>query len=87
MSESSVAKTTRIERGIALYRERGDEIERTTANTYSVPSCSGETTYVVRLDRGTCECPDHARHPELTCKHLSAATIKAAKLRGRRRSA
>ena len=76
---------TRELRGLALYRERGEEITRVYPHGYLVPSCSGEETYLVRLDRETCECPDHARHPERTCKHLSAATIKAAK--GRRRDA
>ena len=82
---STTIPATRELRGLALYRERGDEITRVYPHTYLVPSCSGEETYLVRLDRESCECADHARHPELTCKHLSAATIKAAK--GRRRSA
>lgn len=77
--------TTRELRGLRLYRERGEEITRVYPHAYLVPSCSGKETYLVRLDRGTCECPDHARHPERTCKHLAAATIKAAK--GRRRVA
>ena len=38
------------------YRERGGEIVRVLPHTYSVPSCTGADTYVVRLDRGTCEC-------------------------------
>ncbi len=78
---------TREARGLKLYRERADEIERIYPHTYSVPSCTGATSYVVRLDRGTCECADQARHPELNCKHLFAATIKAAKIRARRRFA
>ena len=69
-------------RGLKLYRERGDEIERILPNTYSVPSCSDETTYVVRLDRGTCECRDFERH-HAPCKHLFAATVAAAKSRAR----
>jgi len=74
-------------RGLALYRDHVDEIVRILPHTYSVPSCSGSTSYVVRLDRGTCECPDHERHPELTCKHLAAATVAASKKTRRRRSA
>jgi hypothetical protein len=33
----------------------------------------------------SCDCPDHARHPELTCKHLAAATIYRAKTRAKAR--
>ncbi len=74
---------TREARGIRLYRDHAGEIVRILPHTYEVPSCLGTMSYVVRLDRGTCECPDHARHPELTCKHLAAATIAAAKIRRR----
>ncbi len=55
------ARTTRVQRGIQLHRERGAEIERTTANTYKVPSCTGEDSYLVFLDLRCCTCPDHRR--------------------------
>ena len=75
---------TRELRGIALYRDHDDEITRVYPFVYRVPSCSGETFYTVHLaPRERCDCPDHGRHPELTCKHLAAATIKAAKTRAR----
>ena len=44
MSESSVAQRDRLARertGIALYRERGEEIEHIKGRTWAVPSCSG----------------------------------------------
>ncbi len=36
-----------LARGVALFRERGDEVERTDVNTYRVPSSTGEASYVV----------------------------------------
>jgi predicted nucleic acid-binding Zn finger protein len=74
--------STRISRGIALHRERGVEIERTPGGTYRVPSCSGETSYVVYLGEFTfCSCPDHRRAKEAgeACKHRVAAEIFVAK--------
>ena len=73
----------RIGRGLALYRERGEEIVRFFPHAYVVPSCTGKNSYVVRLDRGTCECPDFETRRE-ACKHLYAATIKAARVRCRK---
>ncbi len=59
------------------------EIERILPHTYSVPSCSGGKTYVVRLaPRVRCECPDFERRGE-PCKHVYAATVAASKLRKR----
>ncbi len=77
------AKTTRLQRGVRLFLERGAEIERTTANTYRVPSCSGEGSYLVYLDFRCCTCPDHraAKAAGERCKHFHAAGIAAAKLR------
>ncbi len=86
MAEKSLPATREL-RGLRLYCERGEEIERIYPHAYMVPSCSGKETYLVRLDRQTCECADHARHPEFTCKHLFAATVAASKNKARRRSA
>lgn len=80
MDTISVPKTTRPERGLALYRDRGAEIVRILPHVWSVPSCTGTTTYVVHLDRQTCECPDFERHHK-PCKHLYSAQVKAAKAR------
>ena len=81
------AKTTRLQRGIALFLERGAEIERTTANTYRVPSCTGEGSYLVYLDLRACLCPDHraAKAVGERCKHFHAAYVFAAKRRAARR--
>ncbi len=83
------ARTTRLQRGIRLFAERGHEIERTTANTYKVPSCSGEGRYTVYLDLRCCTCPDHRRAKASgeRCKHFHAAGIAAAKRRASRRRA
>lgn len=89
MSDTTIAQpahpSTREQRGLALYRERGDEIERTTANTYRVPSCSSEGSYLVHLDLQSCACPDHhrAKASGQRCKHVHAATVARAKLRWR----
>ena len=75
--------STRTTRGISLYREHGDEITRILPFVYEVPSCSGETTYIVHLaPRERCECADFERRAE-PCKHIIACTIKRAKSRAR----
>ncbi len=82
------AKTTRLQRGVRLFHERGHEIERTPGGTYRVPSCSGEASYVVYLGEVTCcSCPDHRRAREAGefCKHVHAAHIFSAKARAARR--
>ena len=72
--------STREQRGIALYRERGDEIAPLGHGKYNVPGCTGGP-YVVDLaplgGEESCSCPDHAKGH--TCKHLIAATIYRAK--------
>ncbi|MDP9476507.1 MAG: hypothetical protein M3R38_12635 [Actinomycetota bacterium] len=88
MDTTSVAPTTtRLQRGVRFFLERGEEIERTTANTYRVPSCSNEGSYLVYLDLRACTCPDHrsAKASGERCKHFHAAGIAAAKLRAARR--
>ncbi len=76
------AKTTRLQRGIALYRDHADGI-RFERGVWLVPFLSEETTvYEVRLGtRGaSCECRDHGyRHVD--CLHIHAATIAKAKTR------
>ncbi len=88
MDTTSVqTRITRLQRGITLHRERGDEITRTTAHTYRVPSCTGEGSYLVFLDLRACTCPDHrpAKASGERCKHFHAAYIFAAKRRAARR--
>jgi hypothetical protein len=76
---------TRELRGIALYRERGDEIVHEGHGVYMVPGCSGGV-YVVDLavfgGTESCNCPDRAP----VCKHVYAATVARAKARMRART-
>jgi len=87
-SSATAPPSTRLQRGIALQRERGHEITRTTGGTYRVPSCTGDASYHVYLGEFTfCSCPDHRRAKEAgeRCKHVHAAYIAAAKRRASRR--
>ena len=82
MSKTSLAprRTTRQQRGIALFLERGEEIEHVEGWRWRVPSCSGSGVYLVDLRAESCECPD--RPPSKAgevCKHAVAATIARAK--------
>jgi hypothetical protein len=90
-TKDSAPPSTRLQRGIRLYQERGHEITRTTGGTFRVPSCSGEASYHVYLGEiTTCSCPDSRRAKEVGeyCKHIHAAAVFAAKRRAaRRRSA
>ncbi len=94
MANTSV-KDSRVSRGIALYREQGDEIVRYISGTFGVPSKSIEDFfYHVDLDAEPgerCQCRDHEIRKTF-CIHQVAATIKAAKpttaaLRGARAAA
>lgn len=79
-----IQETTRATRGIALFRERRDEIERVSPWTYRVPSCSDRATYTAILSPFTyCSCPDHRRAKDLgdVCKHVYAAILAHAKRR------
>ncbi len=86
-TKSSAPPTTRLQRGVRLFAERGAEIERLEAHTYSVPSCVGGGTYTVFLDLGCCTCPDHraAKKAGEACKHRVAVEIFTAKRRAARR--
>ncbi len=86
--EPPARKTTRLQRGVRLFNERGAEITRTTGGTYRVPSCSGEASYHVYLGEvTTCSCPDsrRAKQDGEYCKHVHAAYIFSAKARAARR--
>ncbi len=88
MSTTTVAaKTTRLQRGVRLFNERGSEIERLEIHTYAVPSCSGDETYTVFTDMGCCSCPDHRRAKAAgeACKHRVAVEVFVAKRRAARR--
>ncbi len=81
--------TTRLQRGVRLFAERGHEITRTTGGTYRVPSATTEGRhYVVYLGEiTTCSCPDsrRAKAKGEHCLHVHAAHIAAAKRRAARR--
>jgi hypothetical protein len=69
------------ERGIALYEERGEDIQQLRIGLYSVPSCSSQEDYLVEYGAGaeSCECKDFEFGH--VCKHLYAAALFAAKRR------
>ncbi len=87
MAETTIPKTTRLQRGVRLFNERGAEIERLEIHTYAVPSCSGDETYTVYTDLRCCTCPDHRRAKVAgeACKHAVAVEIFVAKRRAARR--
>jgi hypothetical protein len=77
----SPPKVTRELRALALYHERGRDIERLTPDVYLVPSCTGEGAYRVDYAAESCSCPDHEVRGEV-CKHVLAVGILRAKRRG-----
>jgi hypothetical protein len=86
--ESLAHPSTRLSRGIALYREHGAEITRTEGGTFIVPSCTGDGHYVVyRGEFEFCSCPDHRRAVAVgeVCKHRTAVEILVCKRRAARR--
>lgn len=89
MSNTTIPKTTRIQRGVRLFRDKGHEIERLEIHTYAVPSCSGNETYTVFTDLSCCTCPDHraAKTAGEACKHRVAVAVFVAKRRAARRRA
>ena len=80
--DKATVPDARALRALALYRERGAEIERTGPWTYLVPSCTGGGSWAVNYRRETCDCPDALRNPAISCKHLLAVGILRAKRRG-----
>ncbi len=86
-SSATAPPSTRLQRGVRLFRERGHQIERLEIHTYAVPSCSGDETYTVFTDMGCCSCPDHraAKKAGEACKHRVAVEIFVAKRRAARR--
>ncbi len=86
-SSATAPPSTRLQRGVRLFRERGHQIERLEIHTYAVPSCSGDETYTVYTDMGCCTCPDHRRAKAAgeACKHRVAVEVFTAKRRAARR--
>jgi hypothetical protein len=77
-SSAPAHPSTREQRGLALYRERGDEIKHVTGSVWSAPSCTRAGVYLVDLADGVCTCGDMPPVGEV-CKHTTAATIAHAK--------
>jgi hypothetical protein len=77
-SSAPAHPSTREQRGLELYRERGDEIKHLKGSVWCVPSCSREGVYLVGLAGGVCTCGDIPPAGEV-CKHTTAATIARAK--------
>jgi hypothetical protein len=76
--------TERIERGLDLYRQHGDEIERLAEDIYLVPSQDGTTTHRVQYgEHEFCSCPDH-QFRGLNCCHIYAVGIALAKRRAKK---
>lgn len=68
-------QATRAMRGLAIFRERGEEIECMGERCYLIPGCS-RSAYKVDLAAESCECPDFTKRGEsFSCKHLFAAAI------------
>jgi hypothetical protein len=82
-AESSVKRSSRAERALALYRERGHLIHRFGTGLYRVPSCSEEGSYytVDYLDE-TCTCRDFEFGHGRACKHILAVGVSVARRRG-----
>ncbi len=86
-SSATAPPSTRLQRGVRLFNERGHEIERIGIDTYRAPSCTGEDSYLVFTDLRCCTCPDHRRAKAAgeACKHRVAIDIFIAKRRAARR--
>jgi hypothetical protein len=78
MAETTIPKTTRLQRGITLAVEHFEEITRVAPWVWSVPSCSGHGVYAVNLKTAECSCADRTPAGE-ECKHQHAARYVKAK--------
>jgi hypothetical protein len=74
--------STREQRGLRLYREHGEGIERVAPDFYLVPSQDGERFYHVDYAGETCDCPDH-EYRGVACVHVYAVGVKLAKRRAK----
>jgi hypothetical protein len=77
-SSAPAHPSSREQRGLELYRERGDEIKHVRGSVWSVPSCTRSGVYLVDLADAVCTCADMPPAGEV-CKHTTAATIARAK--------
>ncbi len=86
-TKDSAPPSSRLQRGVRLFAERGHEITRLEIHTYSVPSCSGDASYTVFTDLRCCTCPDHRRAKAAgeACKHRVAVEVFICKRRAAHR--
>ena len=86
LAGSAHEPTTREERALHLFKERGREIVRLAGDVYRVPSQDGERSYDVLYgaEREECPCPDHL-YRGVACVHLLTVGISVAKRRGETR--
>jgi hypothetical protein len=73
-SRTDSPTTTRAERALKLFEERGQDIRCISAGVYRVPSCSGSYD-VLYGKREECPCPDYLYGGGRACKHLLAVGI------------
>lgn len=76
-------RASREERGLQLFLDHASEVWRVEPHVYRVPSCRGDTVYLVTTKRGQehCPCPDyqHRGHEGGRCKHIEAAMVYRSK--------
>jgi hypothetical protein len=88
LAQPGTEYSTRAERALALFEERGHLIRAVAADTYEVPSCSMDgRRYRVRYGVSSeaeerCECPAWSYGGGRACKHLLAVGIAHARRRG-----
>jgi hypothetical protein len=83
-SPQSDTANSRALRGLALFRERGDEIEPLGKGRYHVPSCNGHDPYTVDLgifhdEPGfeACTCRDFQDRKETCVRKLPPRVVSA----------
>lgn len=78
--EFTATTTTREDRGYSLFHDHAANIWRVAPHLYRVPSCSGNSIYLVSTTQGAEHCPcGDFEHRGGLCKHLHAAHIFRAK--------
>src|SRR3712207_2549335 len=78
--------STREQRALAFWRERGGEVTRMADAIYRVPSFSQDgVEYIVDYEAETCTCPSASYHPSIPCQHQLLVDVINAKRRGQKR--
>ena len=76
----ALALDLRVQRGIALAKEKAASIRMIVGDKYLVPSATHSGGYVVDVSAGSCTCPDWSSfnvsgRPHHRCKHLIATLV------------